>query len=492
MAGNLFMQMFGPMRHVNPRASGLIVFKGGSNGATLSEVEDAIKKYGDPKFTSVMGGQGDISDDISDALSDSLAQMRANDKTVTTGFQNLTGDVKDVSRDLGTLDTTVDKGFTSMGRRFDTVDDDLGDGFDDLTADMKTYTGNTTSAIKDRFDAQDKDFGIAMGKLNDQVLDSEGNLSKAAQSYFSDLVKNLSGVTTDVNKNVNEQVGNLDDRVKDFQTDTGNSLDTLGTDLRGGQKNIQEAVDKGNANATDYFDTLNKGQEGLMSDLGDFSGRFDAFRGQYDNDTTLANRSRNDLLSAMGASTNAVTDAVANSTAATNAGIDSAEENLAGRITATSNATNQNLNRSTNRLSGAVGGAARDIMSGVEATTDEQIAAREDFTSGLGAMRSALNSNMDGLDANMRNQFQGMTDAFDENGKLLSEDISANGNQIRRAIDSTGNLIVSEFDAQGNRINQMGYNIDDMFAALGDLQGSSIGTMGLLSAPINRSPYART
>ena len=50
----------------------------------------------------------------------------------------------------------------------------------------------------------------------------------------------------------------------------------------------------------------------------------------------------------------------------------------------------------------------------------------------------------------------------------------------------------NDFLDPGGYFGQMGYNIEDMFANLGSIQGSSIGNTGLLSQPVNRSPYART
>jgi len=85
-----------------------------------------------------------------------------------------------------------------------------------------------------------------------------------------------------------------------------------------------------------------------------------------------------------------------------------------------------------------------------------------------------------------------MSDAFDGTGKLIENDINAMGNAVQRRIDQNGNLLVTEFDDQGNRINQVGYNIEDMMGLLGSVQSSSIADTGLLSAPVNRSPYART
>jgi hypothetical protein len=111
---------------------------------------------------------------------------------------------------------------------------------------------------------------------------------------------------------------------------------------------------------------------------------------------------------------------------------------------------------------------------------------------GLGNMESFVNSGMEGLDANTTQGFRAMTSAFDDNGKLIRNDVNDMGMAVQRDIDQNGNLLVSSFDAQGNRINQVGYNIEDMMGMLGSVQGSSIANTGLLSPAVNRSPYART
>ena len=70
--------------------------------------------------------------------------------------------------------------------------------------------------------------------------------------------------------------------------------------------------------------------------------------------------------------------------------------------------------------------------------------------------------------------------------------MNAMGNRVKRAIDGNGNLIVSEFDEAGVRISQNGYDINSIMASMSSIEDSSIADTGLLTAPVNRSPYART
>lgn len=454
---------------------------GGSSGPSLDEIKTAVAEYGDPQFDKTFAGQGDIQDDISDALDRSLTQLGNVESGLTDEFSALSGDIGDVQTGVTGIGRDVTSGFADMDEGFDDAAADRREGFADLTGEVREEGADTRADITDRIDQQDIDLGRAFSDVNDQVLDTEGNLTDQAADYFADLVGKLSTNRTDIMEKVGEEAADTREGITDFDVRTTNTLDTLGSDMREGQGNIQSAVDAGNTQATDYFNTLSEGQTGISDQVTNLQGDFSGFRSDYDNNVTLANRARNDLAQAMGVQGDNITSAVAD-----------AAEGTRSAVADTGSAISANVADQGTTTRGALNSAAFDLSQGIEATTAEQVAARNDFMAGLGSMEAVVNSGMEGLDENTKQGFMAMTSAFDENGQLIANDINSMGNAVNRNIDQNGNLLVTEFDANGRRLSQVGYNIEDMMGILGSTQASSIGNTGLLSAPVNTSPYART
>lgn len=487
------MHIFGPMRYVHMRNSGLIAFGGGgSSGPSLAEIKTAVAEYGDPQFDTTFGNQADIQDDIDDALSDTIAKIGTSERNITGEFDALSGDIGDVGTDVTSMSGDLTRGLTSIDRRFDDVDSDAGENFADLTSDIAGEGTTTRSNIRDRIDTQDVDLGRAFTDINDQVIDSEGNLTEQASKYFADLVGQMGTNTDTITGNQETNANAIKEQVGDFDERTTNTLDTLGTDMRTNQGNIQDAVDEGNTQGTEYFNTLSEGQTGISDDLGGLQSDFTSFTGDYNADTTLANRARNDLASALGITQQELGEDIQETGGRNVEEVNEAERNLDAAITSAGSDTNAALTTGLAGVSADLGATARDLSAGIDATTEEQVAARDEFMTGLGTMESLINSETSAIDNQMKANFTAMTTSFDSNGKLISDDVNAMGNRVKRAIDGNGNLIVSEFDEAGVRISQNGYDINSIMSSMNSISDSSIADTGLLTAPVNRSPYART
>jgi hypothetical protein len=501
---NPFMEQFGPMRYVHSRRSGLITFGGGGGGGpSLDEIKTAVSDYGNPKFDDVFGNQGDIQDDIGDALDRSLSRIGTAESNLTDDFSALTGDIGDVSGDVGDVQRDVTSGFADMDEGFDDAQADRQTRMGDLSDDVTREAGLTRSGVTDRIDQQDIDLGRAFSDTNDEIIDAEGRLTTQAAAYFTDLVDKLSTNRSDIMEKVGDEAVDTREDISDFDTRTTNTLDTIGSDLGAGQTDIQSAVDSGNANATDYFGTLSEGQTGISDQVTGLQGDFSGFRADYDDNTMLANRARNDLSQALGITENNLAGAIGGEGEATREQVGNTGAALTGEISSqgistrgalgdVENAVIGNMDDGFGTVKGSVNNAAYEIAQGFDATSADAQLAREEFMMGLGNMESFVNSGMEGLDANTTQGFRAMTSAFDDNGKLIRNDVNDMGMAVQRDIDQNGNLLVSSFDAQGTRINQVGYNIEDMMGMLGSVQSSSIANTGLLSPAVNRSPYART
>ena len=497
------MHIFGPMRYVHMRSSGLICYKGGGGGPSLAEIKTAVSEYGNPKFANLNDGQGDISDDIGDALSRNLSRIGTAETNLGRRFTALTGDIDDVGDGVGNVQRDVTAGFADMDTGFNNAQADRRTRIGDLSDDVSSAGATTREDITDRIDQQDIDLGRAFSDTNEEIIDAEGRLTTQAATYFTDLVDKLSTNRSDIMEKVGDEAVDTREDISDFDTRTTNTLDTIGSDLGAGQADIQSAVDSGNANATDYFGTLSEGQTGISDQVTGLQGDFSGFRADYDDNTMLANRSRNDLSQALGITENNLAGAIGGQGEATREQVGTTGNALSGDISGQGISTRGALGDVEQAViggmdsgfitvKGAVNNAAYEISQGFDATSADAQLARKEFMEGLGNMQSFVNSGMEGLDANTTQGFRAMVSSFNGNGVLIRNDVNDMGMAIQRDIDQKGNLLVSSFDAQGNRINQVGYNIEDMMGMLGSVQGSSIADTGLLSPAVNRSPYAQT
>jgi len=87
------------------------------------------------------------------------------------------------------------------------------------------------------------------------------------------------------------------------------------------------------------------------------------------------------------------------------------------------------------------------------------------------------------LDMGMRQNFNQLSQAFDDNGQLIQNSIDANGNTIMREMDQNGNLMLRAMDAQGRDMGNKIINVADSVGQLQQLQrkaGANI-SMGNLS-----------
>ena len=74
------------------------------------------------------------------------------------------------------------------------------------------------------------------------------------------------------------------------------------------------------------------------------------------------------------------------------------------------------------------------------------------------------------LDMGMRQEFNQLGNAFDDNGKLIENTIDDQGNTIARAMDEQGNLILNSFDSSGQGLGSKTVNIRTVLQNLNNLQ----------------------
>ena len=102
-----------------------------------------------------------------------------------------------------------------------------------------------------------------------------------------------------------------------------------------------------------------------------------------------------------------------------------------------------------------------DIMSGFDAANGVMDTQTRDIAK-VAAQQGNLNDNM-------RQQFNQIGQAFDDNGRLIQNSILNNGNIISRNIDDNGNLLLRAFDTTGRTIGNQVVNINRALTDLSQL-----------------------
>lgn len=109
------------------------------------------------------------------------------------------------------------------------------------------------------------------------------------------------------------------------------------------------------------------------------------------------------------------------------------------------------------------------------------------------------------VDMATRQEFKQISDAFDDQGRLITNSVNDNGTSVSRAVDENGNLLLRAFDAQGRQLGDRVININRSLATLSDLANvaGANSSMGNLSPAMQAgeggvptsgfmSPYAMT
>ena len=473
---NLFSTMFGPGRYLNPRASGIIVFGGGGGGGpSLAEIKQAVKEYADPEFKDVMGGQGDIEDSIGDLNYDMLDQFGDLDSAVddvynkvTSGFNVAAGEFDDLAEGQSDIKGTVKTGFSDqedfIEDQFDAAGTAMDDAFDDQGEMIKGEFGDQKEVIDEGFSDTQEDVAGARTDILAQLTSDRTGLESFLTDKFGS-IENMTGGRFD----------SVDNLLDTMQSEASQGFTDLTKTVTDGQGKIQSSVDGMSSNLDTYYGDLSDGQANITDSVGNLSSNFTDFQDQYGDDVTLANRSRNDIIS----------------------GLQNAVGDIQGQMGAQSEQYGQQLQEvqaaneaAAQELDANFADAARELAMGIEGSTEEAQANQSAFKDGLSNIRNMLDTQGDQLDMSVRDSYQNLSDAFDQQGRLIANSVDAQGTETKRAIDKNGNLIVSQFSQQGERISQFGYDINQMFGTLDSIYDSTIYRTGMMSPATQ--PYAST
>ena len=349
----------------------------------------------------------------------------------------------------------TETGFTDLGT-------DMGTGFTDLT-DVVT-TGNT--ALGDQVAAT----GDALGKQAEAGFDAtKTNIDEtkaaivAGQGDMTTLINeyggNLDAYATALLEGqaaAQEQVGSLQTGLDTFANQYGEDYalaaqqrNEMTSGIEGGFKQAAEqAGNIANSAATERMNLsqgltdLGAGQAGLGDALGSgFKGMGKLVRDEAGNVIGQTVQSAADV-------DTAIRDAQGNIISKTANYVQDAEGNIVGV-----------QNKTFARI-------AKELTVGFNDGSVEAQAAQTDFTNRLSAIDNVLNVQGDQLNDSVRDSYTKLSDAFDEQGKLIANSTDTFGNRISRALDAQGNLLIATFNESGNKLDQQSLSINQMMGQM--------------------------
>jgi len=460
---------FMPYKHLHPRASGLITYKGGGGGASVAEVDASVaggvtnvnantdagfadaKTYGQGQFDALGGKVSDVGTDVGSIgsnvtggfdslntyLSDQFGKSATDRVNQASATRKLVQDVDgrnqasfgELGQNLNTIGGDVTQGFADQTTRFNTLDQSVGDV--QSTADnIQTDVGSVQTAVDSGAIANQKAFGTAATNLD--------TLAKDTTKAFTDAQTNRTtnqGVLAGNQQTLNADLTSLSDNQDTYYDDVSGSL----TEVVGNQDtfktNFDDYVARYGTDTESNAETIGR----LETGLGDFA---DEVRGGLGSlkDTT----SNDDVISAV--------DSVVGT-------VEGGFTDQAGTIA--SGFTNQATQAGTNSLA---------LLDAIGVAGDN---------TAVTGLLTTLGQNVGNLSTTFLEEFGSLGSAFTSTGDLIKDSVAANGDVIQRSLDAQGNVIESRFDAQGTLIGTTETNINAAIAAAQAELGT--GQQGLMS-----------
>ena len=459
---------FGIDRYLHPRRAGMIAYKGGG-GSTTNITETGL---GDEQFQTLQTNQSNIRGDIT-GLGSEVQTYGAALKTGQSGITNLIGSAASTDDDgLVTPATGLYGKFSDQYNYLTGLSDRMNTGFTDLSGNVNTQQSSLAAGQAGLAAGQSglvtsleglqsgQNTGFAnMGTRFDTVDQANVNMQTAVDQGFQDQAQGF----TDVNANMSAGFADGATALNKGFTDAGTAIDTGFTDaatqltntqanVLAGQQGLDSSLNTMSDTADIYAAQSLENQANLQSGQDAFVSNFDTYVDRYSDDVALANQFRTDLEEAQ-----------------TNA-FKSLREDIGGFAQAATTA-NQGTQSAVDQLNTAVTGGFRD------ASVEDQIAKRNQ-TNDLNSIRDLLQTTGQNLDASTRDQYQKLTDAFDQQGNLITQGIDDQGNTLRRELDAQGAVIESRFDQSGNQIGQFRMDVGQMIGTANEFVSGQISDVG--------------
>ena len=518
------MTLYNPFfKFLNPRNSGLIAFKGGGGGASASEVETIVTDATAP----IVDAGTTISNNLGTATPGGVVQATGGTMTLpTTTIDPDTGEVITGTNtvDYGGGDVAVTgtvKGDTEglLAGQSD-LSSQVSSGFANFQPVSVTNTSIDTSDLA-KSAAMDAGFARSISNQDKILADTGqiggiatnvGNIKTDVGTIKGDTAK-IGGIATDLGTvktgvaNANTALGGLKTDVAGVQTgvNTANTnLMNLGQDVSegfagqktqvadmqkavlGGQATMSDVLNAMRDEATTYYGDLSAGQTTIQDSVGGVQTGLDSLRTDQQKANTLADQQRAELAKTVTGGFDTVQSKQN----------DASKEAFRNAAQAQVNAANiQEGQADIQQQTGTFADTARQISSGAAGDTNN--VQQQDFVNRLDTIKQILTAQGTNLDASIRSEYTTLANAFDEQGKLITQSVDQNGNQIRRGMDQQNMLITNNYNAQGQLAAQQTTNINQLMSALDTMgyrpQGSQFGDLspnglGIMSAQRNQ-PY---
>jgi len=461
------------------------------------------------------------------------------------GQQDIGGQIEEGFVGAGTRLDSVDAGITGLGSKIDTTGNTINTGFSDLNTylqdqfttnqnNQQQLAQNQTVGFTDlnalnqaRFDNLTTDFSGLQGSVDegfmsagsrfDDIDAANQNIQQDVTTGFSDQAREFNNAdaalaqsTGDIRGDITNNFDATNKSLADAQTNIRGDITASQSEILGGQGGLASSLNDMSDTNDIYFGTLSEGQGNLQAGQDNFRTTFDNYVDRYSDDTTLANQTRADMQRQMVNSTDLLSNQMATSADAAAAGQQNLSTQLADTGTQLQSDVTGGFQQTADNQS-ILGQTLRSQISDVNAglmTNQDNLAAGQEtltqaFSDGMGGIDTKLvtqtrdlaniAATQTDLDMGMRQNFNQLGQAFDDNGQLIKNSIDANGNTIMREMDTSGNLMLRAMDAQGRDLGSKVINVNESVSQLGELQRRMGGNvnMGQLSPATQMSGGAQ-
>jgi YD repeat-containing protein len=344
---------------------------------------------------------------------------------------NILNDTSQIKSDVGQVQTGMNQGFADVGGQLTGLGNQIGNNQTALTGQISDLSGNVGTAI--------------------------GTLGGAVNTGFADVNQNITG-------NFDAQNRNLSD---------------MSSNILGGQTNLQNYLEGMSGRADTYYGGLAEGQSNIMGEVGGLQSGFADFRNTYDDNTTMANQTRNQLIDQVTGGFGAQEQAQAEYNAAAQKERADIQSTIAQQASVAPAAGT------------SYAPALRDMAAGNAATTVEQANAQTEAASRINAVKQLLTTSGQNLNADLRMQYETVANAFDDNGRLIPLSTDPQGNRTQRSLDGQSNLLATTINAANQVTDQRAVNVDrllgylDQLGYTGNSGGAQLTRSGLMGSTVN-------
>jgi hypothetical protein len=444
----------GPFRYLNPRASGLIVFKGGGGGASAAEVDSSVAA-GTEAVNANTDARAAEAAEVGATITSNQDTMMGNQDQLKTGQSDIRRDIANIPQTsvttqvvdtsgienrIGSLEGTTNTGFADVGNRLDTVNTSLGG--------LESSVDTGFASMNDNFN----DITEGQTGIQNTLADVSGTMTNRFDNVDSTLDTGFTGV----NDNINTQFDAPHQHLPD-----------MSANILGGQTNLQTYLEGMSDRADTYYGGLSEGQANIMGEVGGLQTGLSNFRDAYDTNTTLANQTRAELLDTVSGGFNRTREAIADNFGDTQRDI----ANVSGQIDQQARqdqAGEQSIQRDFTT-------AIRELTAGFEAGTQDQAAAQQDVLNRIDTVKQVLSTQSENLPEDIRRQYTQLAQSFDQNGRLIRESIDSQGTVTRRAMDNQSNVLLAQFNQQGDMLGQSMFNMNSLLKQMDQLGYTGMG-----------------